>query len=198
VTERIEQGKDGFFTLLSAARAEPAKVRALDLHLEWRDGGLSQPPEDIGDFVNLEHLCLWGMKITDLPASILRCTKLTSLDLTGGSSRPFPSRVFQLTTLRDLRANDNEYYRSTPDRFDELPHLESLSLSSCRLQTLPLSIAKCRNLRVLDVSDNELTSLPDELAALENLEELSTIGRHLLPKPSWLNKLRKLREHDWA
>jgi Leucine-rich repeat (LRR) protein len=183
--------------VLSAARAEPERVRSLDLYVEWRDRGLSAPPEDLATFVNLEHLCLWGMTISDLPEGIVECRKLVSLDIRGGASRPFPPRVFELRRLRELYAGDNQYRRSVPDRFDELAELEVLELGDCGLATLPASIARCQKLRRLAVPNNELTALPPELAKLARLEELDADGNDVA-RPPWLDELKELRLHYWV
>ena len=63
-------------------------------------------------------------------------------------------------------------------------HLTSLLLSHCQLQSLPIAISKCYNLRVLLLSNNLLQCIPTSIAHLHKLTFLSVDNNQLSSFPN--------------
>ena len=67
-----------------------------------------------------------------------------------------------------------------------LPNVESLSITSCRLKTLPHHIGLLRSLKTLNLEGNVLTSLPHTLAFCKELRALKLYGNCLEAVPGFI------------
>jgi Leucine-rich repeat (LRR) protein len=62
--------------------------------------------------------------------------------------------------------------------------IETINLSNNNLESLPPSLAKMINLKVLNLNDNNLRTIPDEIISkLINLEELHVKSNPLIQIP---------------
>ncbi|KAI9314799.1 hypothetical protein BX666DRAFT_1963691 [Dichotomocladium elegans] len=113
---------------------------------------------DIGLWDQMEHFQLGsvfgGNRLSHIPDKIADMHRLQELDLSHNRLRSLPSNM-RLTALVHLNVSDNQ------------------------LDTLPKSIAQCRNLKTLNVSKNHLTTLPADLVQLNRLE-LFDLSENLL------------------
>lgn len=105
---------------------------------------------DLGNIESLEKLTVSGLTISELPNSIGKLCKLSTLFLSGSKN---------LKTL--------------PDTICDLGSLEILNVSSCEsLKILPDKLWKLTRLRVLDLSESLLTALPSGIGQLSKLTNL--------------------------
>lgn len=75
-------------------------------------------------------------------------------------------------------------------------HVTKLSLTGCKLHSIPLSVGNFKNITQLDLSHNRLTELPEVIRAYFNLEKLY-VDRNLITElPEWVGDLKKLRTLD--
>lgn len=72
--------------------------------------------------------------------------------------------------------------------------LTGLSLSSCKLKSLPQSICYLTDLKKLILSINTIKSLPGCFYKLKNLEELDLSRNRLSPFPQVITKIKSLRK----
>jgi hypothetical protein len=130
---------------LPEALKEPLRYRRLRLQGQRLDK-LDPRTRELS---NLDLLDLSRNRLTQLPD--LRClTRLVTLDLTGNRFKALPDWLASLSTLRILRAAENQL--TTITRLP--PHLEELYLGYNRIRRLPSEIAAMTRLRVVDLSGN--------------------------------------------
>ena len=71
--------------------------------------------------------------------------------------------------------------------------LETIDLSKNKLESLPPSLAKMRNLKVLNLNDNQLKDIPSEIISnLVKLEELHVKNNPLIEIPINLQATTKV------
>jgi len=76
---------------------------------------------------------------------------------------------------------------------EEMPNLESLSLSSGRLSEIPAEIYSLKHLRRLIISRIKIQKIPKELTLLKNLQQLEISGTSIQEIPDWLYKMDQLQ-----
>lgn len=78
----------------------------------------------------------------------------------------------------------------------EADKVRKLSLTSCKLDELPLSIGNFKNIEYLDLSYNRLTELPEVIRAYFNLEKLYVDHNRIEALPEWIGDLKKMKTFD--
>ena len=118
----ILEYRAGDYHFLDEALSEPEKVKTLDL------GGkqLDELP-DLSTLGNLEKLTLWGNRLTDLPATLLACEQLTSVNLYRNALKKVPEVLFNLSNLEDIQLSNNEI-TDIGTGWERLKKLKSLHL----------------------------------------------------------------------
>ncbi|KFD58048.1 hypothetical protein M513_01281, partial [Trichuris suis] len=157
------------------------RVRSLhDLHLE--NNVIGHLTADAFDNTNhLERLVLRRneMALDALPTgSFAYLKRLRHLDLSDNKkSARFASNLFSgMTNLRTLILNGVQLFNEDFQAFTDLPALQVLQLSGCRLNSLPMdALSSNGQLRELDLSGNHLTFahitvLLSKLPLLQNME----------------------------
>lgn len=90
---------------------------------------------------------------------------------------------------------NNGLRRLAPEMFERLPALSELNVANNRIDTLPKTIAACRQLRVLDAHRNALRTLPASLAVLgDSLIVLNVAYNRIDEMPDAVVHLKKLCE----
>jgi Leucine-rich repeat (LRR) protein len=112
---------------------------------------------------------LFTNKLTDVPESIIKLTKLQILSLSNNNFTHFPNSILQLKNLRYLYL-DNNQLTNIPDSIDQLTKLEYLVLGYNQLNAIPNSISNLKKLKYLYLANNKLTSLPKSV--LNNKKKL--------------------------
>ncbi len=142
--------------------------------------GISELPEEIGQFANLQSLGLRDNQLTSLPESMGQLAKLQSLDLSGNKLPSLPKSIGQLASLQSLDLSFNKL-TSLPESFGQLANLQSLNLTGNQLTSLPEFFGQLAKLQSLDLRGNQLASLPASLARLKKLRELKLNDNPLNP-----------------
>ena len=106
--------------------------------------------------------------------------------------------VYELSYLRDLRLNGNQFTHVPRKLGYSLPHLQILSMCACGIEALPASIGLMTDLREFNLASNRIKWLPDTFCKLVNLEELHLTANHLRSLPKDFGNLNKLTRLDLA
>ncbi|BHF64222.1 RNA binding [Sparganum proliferum] len=161
--------------------------------LEISRSGISTLPDDIQNLSDLTKLSLQHNALTQIPAGLGNVHHLRFLDLSFNSISNLPENLFNnLSQLESLTLDSNEL-QSLPS-LKGLVGLHVLSVSSNKLAVLPETLSECSKLMSVDFSRNALTSLPTDLNKLTNLHRLNVCDNNLTEIPSTLGECRKLRE----
>ncbi|XP_022714577.1 uncharacterized protein LOC111274223, partial [Durio zibethinus] len=107
-----------------------------------------------------------------------------------------PSYLWNISTLKYLDLEVNNFSGQVPPEFGKLVNLETLRLSSNRLSgNLPSELADLRNLTDFRINDNNLKgSIPDFIQNWNKLERLEMQGSGLEgPIPSSISALENLK-----
>jgi len=178
--------------------------------------GLTEIPDFIFDFKNLEHLNLGENTISKIPDKIknLKNLKYFSLAINNVSSiskelgnlkiedlnieqnklQSIPDVVYNLKSLKSLDISFNQI-KSISEKIGNLKNLEILEGYGNKIESIPDTISNLKKLRVLDLSGNSITKIPKALGELESLEELYLqINKINSELPSSLNNLTKLKK----
>ncbi|CBI35780.3 unnamed protein product, partial [Vitis vinifera] len=147
-------------------------------------------PKDMGKLFYLKRLLLHINKLTGpLPASLMNCTKLTTLNLRvnlfeGDISRLpdddsiLDSNGFQ--RLQVLGLGGCRFTGQVPTWLAKLSKLEVLDLNNSLSGNIPTEIGQLKFIHILDLSYNNFSgSIPDQISNLTNLEKLDLSGNHL-------------------
>jgi internalin A len=120
-----------------------------------------------------------------------RKNRVTELHLYGLGLTELPATISQLSQLRVLYLGDNKL-TTLPESISRLSRLQKLYLGSNQLTTLPESIFQLSQLSLLSLGNNNLTGLPDSISQLSQLEWLSLNDNQLTALPEALRKLTRL------
>lgn len=94
--------------------------------------------------------------------------------------------------MEELSVTENRLL-SLPESIGKLKNLKLLNADANFLINLPHSIGGCKELRVLTLTDNELVELPDELSNLTQLQVLNVMENYLPCLPISFTNLPNLK-----
>lgn len=135
-----------FKGLDEAIAVHPDSVYRLDLS----KSKLSQVPDEVLQFKNLQELNLSKNKLTSLPDKF-KFDDLRSLDVSRNKFIIFPEQICQNKALRNLFMGKNEI-KFIPECIGDLQSLIVFDIWFNPLEDIPESLTKLRNLRSLDLS----------------------------------------------
>ena len=92
--------------------------------------------------------------------------------LTYSNIRHLPESIITLRSLKEINFTHSNQIKNLKIIFD-IPSLEILNLSYCKLKYIPKTIGNLINLKVLDVSWNKLSEMPLEIKNCQQLQEIS-------------------------
>lgn len=134
------------FTTLEEAMKYPDKV----IKLELRKEKLTEFPEEILKFRNLQYLDLTKNRLTEIPSSIDTLRDLQVLILSKNSIESLPKEIGRLKNLRTLNVNQNELV-GLPPQIGNLENLQYLDLWSNNISYFPEQMRYLKNLKVMDL-----------------------------------------------
>ena len=135
--------------------------------LDLSDNQLSELPHSFGQLKNLRILFLSDNKFTALPEVLSQCEQLVMIGFKANQISRIGENVFP-------------------------PSLRWLILTNNRLEYLPKSIGRCKNLQKVALAGNLLRELPEEMAACKKIELLRISANKLTTLPHWLLSLPRL------
>ena len=106
-----------------------------------------------------EFLYLHDNRLTELPRSLARLTRLRYLNVGENDLTELPEALGAMAGLVELRAQHNRL-TALPDSIGRLHQLRELWLRGNALERLPESVAGLTELRHLDLRDNALSEAP--------------------------------------
>ena len=173
---------------LSEVSEHIGRLKGLHM-LDLGHNQLTGVPDGLADLDGLtDFLYLHDNRLTSLPSSLERLTKLRYLNISENAFKVFPECVSSMSSLIELRVSDN-YLTSLPNSIGHLSRLRELHLRNNKLASLPESIGKLQELRQIDLRGNPLVHLPTEIAALPRLEKLDLRWVVTLNPPTWIANL---------
>ena len=116
-------------------------------------------------------LVLKREKLTEFPEEIFQFRNLQKLDLSRNKIQVIPREIGTLSHLTNLNLSRNKLGTLPPD-IGNLKNLKQLFIYQNNIAFLPSEIGDLESLVYLDMWDNELESLPVEIGNLKNLAEL--------------------------
>lgn len=135
--------------------------------------------------MSLRALSLAGRGLDTLPPALFEhADTLEQLDLSGNRLTTLPDTLARLTRLRVLFASNNPIER-LPAVLGACPALEQIGLRGCGLREVPAEALPAR-LRWLTLTDNRIETLPDALGQRPRLEKLMLAGNRLTRLPDTL------------
>jgi hypothetical protein len=179
------------YTSLDDALENPDDVYVLQLY----DKSLTQFPEAIFKFRNLQYLNLGQNQIRVLPKDIYKLSLLQEIRLSNNQLLNLPPEIGRLKYLRRLELNGN-HFGALPDEFQTLHKLRTLNLSENKFTEFPLVIGKLTGLEILDISSNQITDLPVQIEKLKRLTELNIKNNQLTVLPKEVFLLKNLQKLD--
>ena len=112
-----------------------------------------------------------------IPLAIFCLSELNSLTIKYGTDLSIPSEIARLSyTLTSVNLLGISRSLSLPLEFFNLKRLQTLSIISCGLNTLPEAIGQLSSLNKLTLTSNQLSTLPESLGKLRTLSELVLHG----------------------
>lgn len=130
-----------------------------------------------------------------LPASVLRCRRLTDLDISGSRSRPLaplPEALAELPSLTRLLYEESTT-RVLPEALLARGILRFLSVSHAQIETVPDAIGALKDLRDLRLGYNAIREVSPRVLACRELEYVS-FRKHLMEAlPEGLRALPALK-----
>jgi hypothetical protein len=137
--------------------------------------------------LDLSHL-----RLTALPESLGKLTRLRILDLSGNRFTALPEWLSQMTQLRQLKLSYSEP-TAVLGWLGQLSQLQELDVSNSRLTALPRFVRDLKRLQRLDLSVNRLTELPAWLSELSELQYLNLSRNQLKTLPESLGQLKRVQ-----
>ncbi|MDO5696129.1 MAG: NEAT domain-containing protein [Eubacteriales bacterium] len=158
--------------------------------IELNGNNISElPAETFANNKALKKLRLAANPIGTLPEGLLKNSlALEELELGKILADRLPADLIRnLSALKNLYLDENELSSLDPAFFETNTALEKLHMNNNRLQTLPESMTKLTNLRVLDIRNNDVAAVPEGIENLTALRKLDAANNRLtaLPEALW-------------
>jgi Leucine-rich repeat (LRR) protein len=146
------------------------------------------------DTLSIENVFLSAINLSEIPQNVFHFSNLEKLDLSSNSIVSIPKEIASLKKLNSLNLSDNPTLELN-ECFPNLSKLElkQLNISNCALVYLPYSIGQMKELTTLNVSNNALIDIPFYLGKLKKLEDLDLSANQLSSLDFTLYKMKNLK-----
>lgn len=176
-----------YYSIESANSVSLDKVTKLDLSSQ----DLSEVPEEITKFYNLQYLSVQNNQIKSLPTFIKKLQKLEILDLDSNYFARLPAELGDLTNLQELSMDNNEL-KSLPKTLGNLKNLKKLKASFNQINHVFDELGELTNLQMLDLSFNKLSDIPENFGKMKNLTHLNLKNNKLSVWSNGFNQMTNL------
>lgn len=154
------------------------RIRTKSLNLSGM--GLTELPASIGKCTHLQELALSYNRLTELPESLGLLTRLKVLRLDNNQLKVLPASLGNLTELNKVWIDAP--LGVFPDFIRQWKKLTALYMPNCGLEAIPEWIAELTSLISVLLKNNRLTDIPSSLAQLEHLHVLELGENPLNPE----------------
>ncbi len=176
-----------YYSIESANSVPLDKVLKLDLSSQ----DLTEVPEEITKFYNLQYLSLQNNQIKVLPTFIKKLNKLEVLDLDSNYFARLPAEMGDLVNLQELTLDNNEL-KSLPKTIGNLKQLKKLSASFNQINHVFDELGELTNLQTLDLSFNKLSDITENFGKMKNLTHLNLKNNKLSVWSNGFNQMTSL------
>ena len=155
-----------------------------------------QIPPYVFDLSNLEELSVAYCKnLTEIPLNIDKLRKLRILELQGTGIRHFPKEMGELDSLEEVHLNGEMDWDNVFDVLSKCKNLKIIGWWDAGLKVIPISIAKCQSIQVIDLKNDYDLNYAQEfitLSTLKNLREI-TISINSDKMPQGIDLIQSLK-----
>ena len=167
--------------------------------LSYASRELEQLPPEISldpAFSSCTELYLDYNALSSLPESLpSNLPKLAKLSVIGNDLTSLPSTLGQLSGLRELYLNENNF-KLLPESTTKLSNLTVLQVVGNKLTCLPVEFGHLKNLVKLRADENKLKHLPESFGLLRNVQTIELSHNCLSSLPQAFGQLERLRRLD--
>lgn len=178
---------------LSKNKGQSSKVKQLN----WRGSRLSELPDVITNFRNLESLNISANNILFLPDWISQFSKLKTLDVSTNQLSKLPDSLCDLTAIESINCSGNRI-TELPDALDNLPNLVSLNFSNNGLMFIPPSLSTLKDIEFLYLSSNGIEIMPDFICSYPKIKLLDMSYCLLQEIPDCVGELKEVQSLDFS
>jgi Leucine-rich repeat (LRR) protein len=162
---------------------------------------LTELPSAFGQCISLRKLDLRMCQLISLPNSFTSLKNLSYLDISWNQLNKFPNSLITLPSLNYLDLSNNKINEIPSDIGQLALSLETLLIEANfyspyneKINKLPPSLARCKNLKRLSLKDQVYETLPDRFwFDLTRLEDLNLMGALLQEVPDAIENLTELK-----
>ncbi|WP_064197070.1 MULTISPECIES: leucine-rich repeat domain-containing protein [Emticicia] len=161
--------------------------------LDLSNNYIVKVPKAIWSFKKLRFLSLSGNYVDYQSFKFKRNSHLKDLNLQFTGLDKIPKGLKKNKKLEILFIGNNDFITFRNKDFKHFKNLKSLNLYNVRAKALPSSIKNLVNLTELDLYHNQLQFLPKELGELKNLKTLAIAYNQLWNLPDEISSLSNLQ-----
>jgi Leucine-rich repeat (LRR) protein len=165
-------------------------LQALDIS----ENKISIIPAEISELYMLQSLNLRSNNLSDLPQEISKLHYLKSLKIGLNHFSTVPAVVWTLQPLEDLDLSFNRTLTEIKGGIGQLTELKSLNLYSCAILKIAPEIGKLIKLEELNLYGNNITTLPPEIAQCKNLQIINLSANSKLDYKQVLDLLSNCKQ----
>lgn len=140
------------------------------LHIQREDDGSTFLPPEIGELKQLEAFHAYGCNMVTLPEEFGGLTNLKNVNLNQNQFQEFPHVLLKLKNLETLAINQS--FPVLPDGICNLTKLKHLYLPEARISALPEDIGNLQKLETLCIWGTKVDRLPLSCQKLKNIKDL--------------------------
>ncbi len=153
---------------------------------------LSNLPEALKNPTLYKSARFSNSELTDFPEQIFLFPNLEELDISGNAIKVLPARLSELKNLKELHVNRNRL-RSLGAEITSCSKLEVMQIQDNPLESISKEIGKMTALRELTIGEiSRNCPIPLELWNLTNLTKLKITNAYLTEIPPSVSKLKQL------
>ncbi len=106
--------------------------------------------------------------------------------------KEFPKKIYAFINLKELQIKRADLNNLDFD-FSRFKLLEGVQMESCYIDSFPISLLECPNIRYIDLSQNQIDSIPEQIKNLKNLNQLFLDKNKDIKLPKNISKLKHLK-----
>lgn len=137
--------------------------------LDISGNSLTVIPSRLNELKNLKELHVNKNRLTSLGAEITTCTKLEVLQIQDNPLESISKEIRKLISLRELTIGEIGWNCTVPIELWNLTNLIKLKITNANLTEIPVAISGLKRLEELCLASNSISEIPEELYTLKNI-----------------------------